>query len=70
MAVNVVEVSVEASKDHDSAVGQLAVDVLNQRQAVAAGHDEVAEQQVGTKLAGAGKTVVGRVAGAGLNPIF
>ena len=70
MAVNIVEIGVEACKDKDSAIGQLAVDVLNQCQAIAARHNEVAEQQMGTELAGAGKTVVGRVAGARVKSIL
>jgi len=45
-------VGVEAGEDEDAAVGEFAVYLVDEKEAVLAGHGDVAEQEVGLELAG------------------
>jgi hypothetical protein len=63
---DVVEVGVKACKYEDSAVGQFAAEVSDEIQAVPAGHDKIAEEQIGTELPSAEKALIRGVAGSRL----
>jgi hypothetical protein len=54
-------VGVEAGEDEDAAVRELAVYLVDEKEAVLAGHGDVAEQEVGLELAGLVQGMICRV---------
>jgi len=56
-------IGVEAGEDEDAASGELAVYLVDEEEAVLAGHGDVAEQEVGLELAGLVQGVIGGVRG-------
>ena len=64
------QVGVETSEDQDAAVGKLATDFVEQRDAILAGHRDVAEQEVGLEFARALHGIVSGVDRPGLKPAF
>jgi hypothetical protein len=63
------EVGVAAGKDEHLAVGQLTVEVGHEVEAVAPWHADVAEEEVGGKIAGAGEGLLGGVGHAGVEAV-
>lgn len=57
MPFDVGDVGVKACKDKDSAVGQLAGEVLYEVKTISTGHDQVAEEEMGAELPGAIKAL-------------
>ena len=58
---DVFDIGVEAGEDEDAAGGKLAGHVGGERETVATGHGDVAEQKIGRELPRAGQGLVGRV---------
>jgi hypothetical protein len=54
-------IGVEAGEDEDAAVGEFAVYLVDEEEAVLAGHGDVAEQEVGLELVGLIEGVIGGV---------
>jgi hypothetical protein len=61
LLADTLEVGVEAGEDDDAACGELAVDVGDEGETVAARHGDIAEQEVGFELAAGGEGFIGRI---------